>query len=208
MLRGQNRRWAEAKIKKMSGGDKLSARLMRQDFFEFWPQFKLFITGNHKPGLRNIDEAIRRRFHLIPFTVTIPPEKRDLLLVEKLKAEWPGILQWMIEGCTRWQIEGLKKPVAVEAATNEYLKSEDNLLAWIEDRCETGPNLKASATALFASWKAWSELNGEFTGTAKAFSEQLLEHGFSRKHVTAGKVYIGIGLVEQAEPSRYDGYDG
>jgi putative DNA primase/helicase len=74
---------------------------MRQDFFEFIPQFKLFITGNHKPGLRDVDEAMRRRFHLIPFTVTIPEPDRDPPLAEKLKTEWPGILQWMIEGTAR-----------------------------------------------------------------------------------------------------------
>ena len=72
---------------------------MRQDFFEFLPQFKLIIAGNHKPGLRSVDEAIRRRFNLIPFTITIPPSERDELLPEKLKAELPGILAWMIRGC-------------------------------------------------------------------------------------------------------------
>ena len=83
---------------------------MRQDFFEFMPQFKLIIAGNHKPGLRSVDEAIRRRFNLVPFTVTIPPEERDPKLAEKLKAEWPGILQWMIEGCLEWQRTGSPRP--------------------------------------------------------------------------------------------------
>ncbi len=72
---------------------------MRQDFFTFTPQFKLLIAGNHKPGLRNIDEAIRRRFYLLPFTVRIPPERRDPLLAETLRAEWPAILGWAIQGC-------------------------------------------------------------------------------------------------------------
>jgi putative DNA primase/helicase len=71
---------------------------MRQDFFEYEPQFKLVIAGNHKPGLRSVNEAIRRRFHLVPFAVTIPPD-RDRELAEKVKAEWSGILAWMIEGC-------------------------------------------------------------------------------------------------------------
>jgi putative DNA primase/helicase len=86
----EGRHWAESKIKTLTGGDKISARFMRQDFFEYVPQFKLVIAGNHKPGLRSVDEAIRRRFNLIPFTVTIPPEKRDRELGQKLKAEWPG----------------------------------------------------------------------------------------------------------------------
>src|SRR3954452_3919523 len=77
---------------------------MRQDFFTYTPAFKLVIAGNHKPGLRGVDEAIRRRFHLLPFIVTIADP--DLELPEKLKAEWAGILQWMIEGCLRCQRAG------------------------------------------------------------------------------------------------------
>jgi putative DNA primase/helicase len=192
----QGRRWAEAKIKSLTGGDRISARLMRQDFFEFTPQFKLFITGNHKPGLRNVDEAMRRRFHLIPFTVTIPEKDRDPLLAEKLKAEWPGILQWMIDGSRRWHAEGLQRPAAVENATREYLEAEDTLLAWIEDRCTCARNLETQASTLFASWKAWTELTGEFTGTAKAFAEKLALHGFEKRHSRTGKMYRGLSLTE------------
>ena len=90
---------------------------MRQDFFTFTPQFKLFIAGNHRPGLSGVDEAIRRRMHLVPFNVTIPENDRDLELPEKLKAEWPGILSWMIDGCLMWQADGLDPPESVRAAT-------------------------------------------------------------------------------------------
>jgi putative DNA primase/helicase len=102
------RGWAEAKIKILTGGDKTSARFMRAEWFEFLPAFKLVIAGNHKPSLRSVDEAIRRRFHLIPFAVTIPPEERDGELTEKLRAEWPGILSWMIAGALEWQAGGLR----------------------------------------------------------------------------------------------------
>jgi putative DNA primase/helicase len=109
----EGRRWAESRIKQLTGGDTVAARFMRQDFFEYRPQFKLVIAGNHKPSLRSVDEAIRRRFHLIPFAVTIPPEERDADLTEKLKAEWSGILQWMVDGAGEWQAEGLRPPKAV-----------------------------------------------------------------------------------------------
>src|SRR5262249_10483492 len=99
----EGKRWDEAKLKHMTGGDPVPARFMRQDFFESLPQFKLLIAGNHKPAFRNVDEAIRRRVKLIPFTVTIPEAERDPQLSEKLKAEWPGILRWMIDGCLMWQ---------------------------------------------------------------------------------------------------------
>ena len=98
----EGRRWNESRIKVLTGGDPIAARFMRQDFFTFVPQFKLLVVGNHKPGLRNVDEAIRRRLHLVPFTVTIPPEERDEQLSEKLKEEWPGILGWAIEGAAEW----------------------------------------------------------------------------------------------------------
>ena len=121
----EGRRWAESRIKQLTGGDTVAARFMRQDFFEYRPAFKLIIAGNHKPLLRSVDEAIRRRFHLIPFAVTIPPEERDAVLAEKLKAEWPGILAWLIEGCLEWQTEGLRPPQAVLEATEAYLSAED-----------------------------------------------------------------------------------
>lgn len=100
-------------IKTLTGGDKIAARFMRQDFFEYVPQFKLLIAGNHKPSLRSVDEAMRRRFHLIPFTVTIPAEQRDITLGDRLKEEWPGILSWAIDGCLDWQQKRLAPPKAV-----------------------------------------------------------------------------------------------
>ncbi|MBI1209284.1 MAG: hypothetical protein GC191_18605 [Azospirillum sp.] len=122
----EGRRWAEAKIKSLTGGDPISARFMRQDFFTFVPQFKLVIAGNHKPSLRAVDEAIRRRFHLLPFTVTIPAGERDPNLPKKLEAEWGGILAWAIEGCLEWQRIGLQPPKAVVDATEKYLSEEDS----------------------------------------------------------------------------------
>ena len=92
----QGSRWAESKLKALTGGDKITARFMRQDFFEFMPQFKLLIVGNHKPSIRNVDEAMRRRLHMVPFTVTIPPAKRDKRLPDRLLAERDGILAWAL----------------------------------------------------------------------------------------------------------------
>ena len=91
--------WAEAKIKALTDGDPISARFMRQDFFTYVPEFKLFVAGNHKPSLRTVDPAVRRRFNLVPFTVQIPEAEQDTELPENLKTEWPAILRWAIEGC-------------------------------------------------------------------------------------------------------------
>jgi putative DNA primase/helicase len=169
----EGRRWDESKIKALTGGDKIAARFMRQDFFEFTPQFKLAIAGNHKPGLRSVDEAIRRRLNLIPFTVTIPPEERDTQLEDKLHVELPGILASMIEGCLAWQREGLNPPEAVRSATEDYLAAEDVLTGWIEERCERDKAAWQSSSSLFGDWKNWAEKAGEYVGTQKRFAEQL-----------------------------------
>jgi putative DNA primase/helicase len=129
----KGRRWAESKIKTLTGGDKVTARFMRQDFFEFIPKFKLFIVGNHKPRLDNVDEAMRRRMLLVPFTVQIPPEGRDPNLSEKLKAKWPAIMRWCLDGCLEWQQKGLAPPKIVTDATAAYFEDQDTIKQWIED---------------------------------------------------------------------------
>src|SRR5262249_20581804 len=150
---GKRKRWAESKIKSMTGGDPISARFMRQHFFEFTPQFKLLVAGNHKQGLRGVGEAIRRRFHLMPFTVTIPPAERDKDLAEKLKPEWPGILQWAIDGCLEWQRVGLAPPAVVREATEAYLAAEDALAQWLDECCCRDPGYADRSSVLFARWK-------------------------------------------------------
>ena len=169
----EGRRWAESKIKMLTGGDKTAARFMRQDYFEYTPQFKLLIVGNHKSGLRSVNEAIRRRFLLVPFSVTIPEEDRDKDLTDKLREEWPGILSWMIEGALQWQRTGLKPPSAVTDATAAYLESEDAITLWLEECTVADPNAWESHSTLFASWKAWAERAGEYVGTQRRFLQNL-----------------------------------
>jgi putative DNA primase/helicase len=171
----EGRRWAESKIKSLTGGDRIAARFMRQDFFEFLPTFKLVIAGNHMPSLRSVDEAIRRRFHLIPFTVTVPLAERDEKLGEKLKAEWPGILAWMIEGCLEWQRVGLSPPEIVRSATANYLEAEDALGAWIELAGSRDANAFETTEALFRSWKNYASRAGEYVGSVRKFSQRLEE---------------------------------
>lgn len=194
----ENRRWAEARIKTLTGGDRISARFMRQDFFEFIPQFKLLIAGNHKPGLRSVDEAMRRRFHLLPFTVTIPAEERDPKLSEKIRGEWPGILQWMIEGCLEWQRIGLAPPAAVTDATAEYLSAEDTISSWIEDRCERRPDAWAASSALYSDWKSWAEASSEAVGSQKNFAQKLIDRGFAQHRMAGGRGFYGLQLVSAA----------
>jgi putative DNA primase/helicase len=190
----EGRRWAESKIKALTGGDKISARFMRQDFFEYTPQFKLIIAGNHKPGLRSVDEAIRRRFHLVPFTVTIPPKERDTNLPAKLKAELPGILAWMIQGCLDWQQRGLTPPQIVTDATDAYLESQDAISAWLEECCESDPNGGLSRTTLFESWSKWAATAGEHIGTRSRFLDAMELRFEAARRGGAGRGFRGVRL--------------
>lgn len=199
----EGRRWAESRIKQLTGGDTVSARFMRQDFFEYKPQFKLVIAGNHKPSLRSVDEAIRRRFHLIPFAVTIPADKCDPELAEKLKGEWPGILQLLIEGCLEWRRDGLQPPKAVQEATAAYLEAEDGLAAWIDDKCERAPSAWEQSTDLFASWTGWAERAGEHAGTMKRFAQTLESRGFCRHKMARGQGFYGLRINRENEPEPY-----
>ncbi len=130
----EGRAWSEVRIKQLTGGDRIAARFMRQDFFEFSPQFKLTVIGNHVPELHNVDDAARRRFNLAPFTHKPPVVDKEL--EEKLRAEWPAILRWMIEGCLDWQKNGLVRPAAVTTSTADYFSDQDLLAQWIEECCE------------------------------------------------------------------------
>jgi putative DNA primase/helicase len=196
----EGKRWDEAKIKALTGGDRITARFMRQDFFEYTPRFKLMIAGNHRPAIRSVDEAIRRRMNLIPFMVTIPREERDPELSHKLKAEWPGILAWMIAGCLAWQRDGLQPPQAVTAATEDYLEAEDAVRVWIDECCETGPNQSDSAANLWAGWKAWAERAGEYVGNKRKFSRKLEEKGFPREKGTGGRRrYVGLRFLGDSQ---------
>jgi putative DNA primase/helicase len=196
-------RWAESKIKALTGGDPISARFMRQDFFTFTPQFKLAIAGNHKPSLRTVDEAIRRRFHLIPFTVSIPDHERDEQLPEKLKDEWPGILQWAINGCLEWQRIGLAPPACVTTATEAYLEAEDSVNQWLAEHCTTGDpaRYKADNAELFTSWQKWCERSGEIPGHRKALFDKLDHRGFNRIRGHAGKRGFSGLSVNQEDAS-------
>ncbi len=202
----EGRRWAESKIKALTGGDPITARFMRQDFFTYTPAFKLVIAGNHKPGLRGVDEAIRRRFHLLPFTVTIAEPDREL--PEKLKVEWPGILQWMIEGCLAWQREGLNPPAIVREATEAYLGEEDAIARWIEDCCVTGRDQWCVSAVLWPSWQQWATAANEQVGSRKRFSAALEGHGYKPEKSQGRRGYKGLALKPQEDRGTADPFSG
>jgi putative DNA primase/helicase len=170
---------------------------MRKDDFQYTPQFKLFFSGNHKPGLRSIGPAMRRRLQMILFGVVIPQGQRDPRLANKLKREWPGILKWMIEGCVDWQKRGLDPPKAVAAATDDYFSAQDSFAQRIEDCCERDPNAWTRTTALFASWKLWCERASVRHGDIKSFAEIMkADEKFRFQHTDTGNGYWGLRIRE------------
>lgn len=183
----EGRAWAEARIKQMTGGDPVSARFMRQDFFTFTPSFKLTIIGNHKPVLHNVDEAARRRFNIVPFVHK--PARPDRQLEEKLQAEWPGILRWMIDGCLDWQANGLVRPQSVAEATDTYFSDQDLFGQWLEEECELSPGNTyrwETSADLFASWQAYAKRAGDIPGSSKAFADNMRRRGLELHKGTGG----------------------
>jgi putative DNA primase/helicase len=191
------RRMAESLVKQLTGGDKIVARFLRQEFFEFKPEAKVFLASNHKPIITGTDYAIWRRIHLIPFEVTIPPEKRNKQLPAKLRAEMPGILRWAVEGCLKWQREGLKPPAKVLAATEEYRTEMDALGQFIEECFVLSWDAKTAIPALYKAYTDWCEENGERPMKQRMLAKRLKDRGFQQEKTTGGKrVWIGIGLLD------------
>lgn len=192
------RRMAESMLKQITGGDLISARRMREDFWTFAPSHKIFLIANHKPVIKGTDQGIWRRIHLVPFDVTIGEAEKDVNLPDKLSAELPGILAWCVRGCLGWQrLKGLKMPVSVSSATAAYRGEMDVLAGFISDCCVVQVNSTAKARDLFAAYTKWCDESGERAETQRAFGSRLSERGFKRDRGTGNvNVWHGIGVLD------------
>jgi putative DNA primase/helicase len=195
----EGRRWAEVRIKQLTGGDTVSARFMRRDFFQYRPNFKITIIGNHTPHLINVGHAMRRRINIVPFVHK--PAVKDLQLETKLEAEWPAILRWMIDGCLDWQAKGLTRPGSVQEATGKYFSDQDLWAQWIEEECDTesGNRWKTALSGdLFQSWTTYAKAAGAIPGNKINFAEKLENAGFEPHKGSKGKRgWRGICLHNQ-----------
>ena len=179
----EGKRLAEALVKQLTGGDPVKARLMRQDFFQFDPAFKIWLAANHKPVVKGTDFAIWRRVKLIPFTVTIPEAEQDKRLGDKLQAELAGILAWAVRGCLAWQRDGLGVPSAVIAATEAYRAESDELAGFLLECTDQDERGQEQAGPLYAAYDAWAKANGLTERdklSAIRFGRRLLERGFDK----------------------------
>jgi len=167
------------------------------EFFSYKPQSKLVGFGNYKPRVRGTDEGIWRRIHLVPFNAVITEQTRDVGLLEKLKAELPGILAWAVRGCLEWQRFGLTPPHAVLEAVKDYREQEDVFQCWLNECCILDPSKRTPAAELMASFKEYS---GWRTISDRKFGDMLREKGFSKQR-SNGMHWTGISLdVERLEP--------
>jgi len=195
----ENRRLAESLVKELTGGEKVRARRMREDFWEFSPTHKLVLCTNHKPIIKGTDHAIWRRLRLVPFSVVIPDDQQDKTLPDKLKAEAAGILNWLLAGCLEWQQHGEQPPKAVSTATQSYRLSQDVLQLFLDECCVESDGIRAKASDLYDAYKAWCEHSGEHPETQRQFGEAMTDHGFERK-VSNGTWYICVGLRTERTP--------
>jgi putative DNA primase/helicase len=185
-------RLAEAQVKQLTGGDPLTARRMREDWWTFLPTHKLWLAANHRPRITGEDHAIWRRIRLVPFTETIPPAEQDPNLPDKLAAELPGILAWAVEGCLDWQAHGLDAPPAVVAAIADYRLAEDWLHRFTEDRDLAFGEGSIPTAALMDHYRSWCLDTGERAIGTKAFGAKLRSRGAEPFRTGQGRYWRGI----------------
>lgn len=192
----EGRRLAECLVKSLTGGDAIRARRMREDYWEFEPSHTLWMATNHKPAVRGDDKGIWRRLKLIPFTVQIPESKQDRNLGEKLQAELPGILRWIVKGCLDWQRHGLEEPPCVRSATSAYRSEQDVIGQFIRDRCSVGERLQEKSSVIYHAYKNWCDDSGERALSQTKFGTALTDRGYGSKRSNSGMLRIDIALLD------------
>lgn len=194
---------SEAFVKQITGGEPVLARFLRQEYFEFIPEFKVFFTTNHKPVIKGTDEGIWRRIKLVPFNLQLPKQKRDLKLSEKLSLEMPGILNWAIEGCMKWQKMGLNEPNKVSKATGDYKEEMDIIGPFLFERCYVEETQKISAKELYEVYSNWCYQNGEFALKNRAFYRVLETQGFKKERGAGNKYFVHGVTLQERKVSHY-----
>ncbi|MCO4357289.1 phage/plasmid primase, P4 family [Staphylococcus agnetis] len=188
-------RFDEGLIKQITGGDKVTARFLYAEEFEYTPKFKIWVSTNHKPIIRGTDDGIWRRLVLIPFEVQIPEEKVDKDLKYKLLREAPAILNWMTEGAYMWMQEGLEMPDKLKDASQSYRTEMDVVEQFIEEKCNRMKGARETGKKLYDEYKVWADENNEYKMDKNKFGKKMKEK-FESKKMNNGVNYIGIELKE------------
>jgi putative DNA primase/helicase len=187
----------ESKMKRLTGGDRIRARRMRQDFIEFSPSHLALMVTNHLPTVRGDDPATWARLRVIPFEVVIPEAEQDKDLGGKLEVEANAVLSWAIAGWISYRDQGMAEPEAIKGSTGDYQADSDDVGRFIEDKCVTGPGYKAITATLFLAWSKWrTDQGGVPEMSQKAFGQALGRKGYpTGKRTTEGRLRYGIELA-------------
>lgn len=187
------RQLAESTVKSLTGGDPITARFMRQDYFSFLPTHKLVMSTNHRPVIKGNDAGIWRRVRLVPWETT--PRTIDTTLGEQLAKEGPGILRWLVEGCLQWQRDGLGSAAQIDQATTAYRHEQDVCAAFLEECTTRQPDGTVGSAELFGAYRAWCVESGERHWTQRAFVAALQERGWDRSKSNGTMKYFGLALL-------------
>jgi putative DNA primase/helicase len=188
----KGRQLGEGTVKRLTGGDQLKARRMREDFWSFDPTHTFLMLTNHKPVVTGTDEGIWRRLRLVPWDVIIPAEERDLSFGDRLLPELDYVLTWLVTGYADWKAHGLDEPEAVSAATAAYRGESDALGRFLDERCMNHGEVRSSD--LFAEWQKWCAEESEEPGSQTAFSNDLTNRGYDKRRTEIGAFWKGLGL--------------
>jgi putative DNA primase/helicase len=188
----------------MTGGERLTARFLHREWFEFSPEFKIFLGTNHKPEILGTDYAIWRRIRLIPFAVTIPIEEQDRDLAHKLRVEWPGILAWAVQGCLLWQALGLEPPAEIVKATGGYRAEMDTIAGFLDECCLMRVDLTVPIGDLYKRYVEWCVESTEKPLAKKSFSLRMEERGYHTRHTSQARVWEGLALLGEATQASMD----
>lgn len=191
----------EGLVKQLTGGDKVTCRFLYGKEFEYVPEFKIWIGTNHKPTIRGTDVGIWRRIKLIPFEVNIPKDKVDKTLKYKLRKELPQIFNWAVQGCIKWQQEGLELPKCVQDATKEYKAEMDILTNFMEQCVEIDYKSiePIMAPQLFNLYTVWAQKNNEYQMTSRKFYLEIVKKVPEKTRIDKGVCYKGIKLNDYAK---------
>lgn len=185
----------EARVKDLTGGDRIKARSLYQNYFEFNPTHKLWAYGNHRPVVQGNDEGIWRRLLFVPFDVTIPDGQRDPKLKQKLLAEGPGILRWIVEGCHEWQRTGLRPPSKVTDLGKTHRQQSDPVRLFVDDRCTVTAGSKEEVGRLYSSYVSWCRESGESPISKTKFGQRLEKLGYGQHRTGAARYRLGLELT-------------
>lgn len=193
-------RWNEARLKTLTGGDIVSGRPMGGEWVDFRMTGKICLSSNNRPALRDTSQAMSRRLHLVSFPDTIPESERDKGMAEKLRAEYPAILRWMIGGCLDLLARNdLARPASVTDATDHYMLDEDGIATWLSDCCEVNSLYSEPIQQVYKSFKGWADQSGEYVPPQKRFLQRLQEKGFDRVAVGSFKHVSGLRILATGE---------